>query len=113
MKLFGTILLASTIYFKGQAAEETKTLEATHRVVITTDYLDRLVAEALSHNVSLQAAGSRLRAAVLNAEAVRTWEDPTAFFGGSVYSEKGFNPSEEGNLAYGIEQKLRSGAGRP
>jgi len=27
-------------------------------------------------------------------------------FGGSVYSDKGFKPSEEGDLAYGIEEKL-------
>jgi outer membrane protein TolC len=29
-----------------------------------------------------------------------------AMFGGSVYSDKGFKPEEDGNLAYGIEQKL-------
>jgi outer membrane protein TolC len=29
-----------------------------------------------------------------------------AIFGGSVYSDKGFKPSEDGNLAYGVEQKL-------
>jgi outer membrane protein TolC len=27
-------------------------------------------------------------------------------FGGSVYSEKGFKPSEDGDLVYGLEQKL-------
>jgi outer membrane protein TolC len=29
-----------------------------------------------------------------------------ALFGGSVYSSQGFKPSEEGNLAYGVEEKL-------
>src|SRR6185369_2169940 len=42
----------------------------------------------------------------LNAEAVRTWEDPMAMLGGSVYGSRGFSPSEDGNLAYGVEQKL-------
>src|SRR5947208_106499 len=55
---------------------------------------------------SLKAADPRGRSAALNAEAVRTWEDPIAMFGGSVYSSRGFDPSEDGNLAYGVEQKL-------
>src|SRR5881409_3355843 len=82
MKLFGTILIASASLLNGWAAE------------------------ARTNNPSLKAADSRVRSATLNAEAVRTWEDPTALFGGSVYSSRGFNPSEDGNLAYGVEQKL-------
>src|SRR5437016_9265788 len=29
-----------------------------------------------------------------------------AMLGGSLYSARGFSPSEDGNLAYGVEQKL-------
>jgi cobalt-zinc-cadmium efflux system outer membrane protein len=68
--------------------------------------INRLVAEARTNNPSLKAADSRVRSAALNAEAVRTWEDPMAMLGGSVYSARGFSPSEDGNLAYGVEQKL-------
>ena len=78
----------------------------TNAVVISTDYINRLVAEARTNHPALKAADSRVRAATLNAGAVRTWEDPMAMFGGSVYSEKGFKPDEDGNLAYGVEQKL-------
>ena len=63
--------------------------------------INRLVAEARTNNPSLKAADSRVRSAALNAQSVRTWEDPMAMFGGSVYSDRGFNPSEDGNLAYG------------
>jgi outer membrane protein TolC len=100
MKIVGIILLASGGLLNVQAAEETGS------VVISTDYINRLVVEARTNNPALKAADSRVRAATFNAEGVRAWEDPTATFGGSVYSPRGFNPSEDGNLAYGVEEKL-------
>ena len=106
MKLFGTVLFASASLLNGQAAEDVKPVDTTNAVVITTPYIDRLFSEGRANNPSLKAADSRVRSATLNAEAVRTWEDPMAMVGGSVYSSRGFNPSEDGNLAYGVEQKL-------
>src|SRR5216117_136332 len=106
MKLFRTILIASASLLNGWAAEDAKPVTATNVVVITTAFINRLVAEARTNNPSLKAADSRVRSAALNAETVRTWEDPMAMFGGSVYSDKGFKPDEDGNLAYGVEQKL-------
>jgi len=79
---------------------------AAHAVVISTDYINRLVAEARTNNPSLKAADSRVRSATLTAEAVRTWEDPMAMVGGSTFSARGFDPAQEGDLAYGLEQKL-------
>ena len=108
MKFVGTILiglLTSGSLLNGWTAEDAKPV-TTNNVVITTDYIDRLVAEARTNNPSLKAADSRIRSAVLNAQAVRTWEDPMAMFGGSVYSPRGFSASEDGDLAYGVEQKL-------
>jgi len=99
MKLFGTILIVSATLRTVQAEEEEKAAGATHIVVISTDYINRLVAEARTNNPSLKAADSRVRSAALNAEAVRTWEDPMALFGGSVYGSRGFDASEDGNLA--------------
>lgn len=98
--------MASASLLTGRAAEDALPVEATNVVVITTGYIDRLIAEARTNNPSLKAADSRVRSATLNAEAVRTWEDPTALFGGSVYSPQGFSASEDGDLAYGVEQKL-------
>ena len=105
MKIIGTILFVSAGLLNAGAAEA-RSVEATDPVVISTALINRLVAEARTNNPSLKAADSRVRSAALNAEAVRTWEDPMAMFGGSVYSSRGFDPSAEGNLAYGVEQKL-------
>jgi outer membrane protein TolC len=100
MKIFGTILLVSAGLLNIQAAEDVRP------VVISTDYINSLVAEARTNNPSLKAADSRVRSATLNAGAVRTWDDPTAMFGGSTFSSRGFDPAQEGDLAYGLEQKL-------
>src|SRR5712691_3915168 len=106
MKFIGTILFVSAGLLNARAADDARTVEATNTVLISTALINRLVAEARTNNPSLKAADSRVRSAALNAEAVRTWEDPMAMFGGSVYSARGFSPSEDGNLAYGVEQKL-------
>src|SRR5260221_8307046 len=106
MKKFGIILLVSLGALNTHAFENAATVVATSGVVITTGLINRLVAEARTNNPSLKAADSRVRSATLNAEAVRAWDDPMAAFGGSVYSDKGFKPNEDGNLVYGIEQKL-------
>src|SRR5437773_9626981 len=106
MKFIGTILFVSAGLLNARAADDARSVEATNAVVISTAFINRLVAEARTNNPSLKAADSRVRSAALNAEAVRTWEDPMAMFGGSVYSSRGFDPSEDGNLAYGVEQKL-------
>lgn len=106
MKRLGTILLASVSLLNAWAAEEARPAVSTNGVLITTELINRLVAEARTNNPSLKAADSRVRSAEFNAQSVRTWEDPTALVGGSVYSSQGFSPSEEGNLAYGVEQKL-------
>jgi len=71
MKLFGSILIASASLLNGWTAEESKPGAPTNVVVITTDFINRLVAEARTNNPSLKAADSRVRSATLNAEAVR------------------------------------------
>src|SRR5438093_10802706 len=106
MKNPGIILLLSAAVLNTRAADDEPLAENTNVVVITTGYINRLVAEARTNNPSLKAADSRVRSATLNAQGIRTWEDPMAMFGGSVYSDKGFKPDEDGNLGYVIEQKL-------
>src|SRR3989441_835390 len=106
MKFIGTILFVSAGLLNARAADDARSVETTNAVVISTAFINRLVAEARTNNPSLKAADSRVRSSALNAEAVRTWEDPMAMFGGSVYSSRGFNPSEDGNLSYGVEQRL-------
>jgi outer membrane protein TolC len=75
-------------------------------VSITPELLDQLVAEGRSHSPGLQAAGARVEAATAAVDAVRTWEDPTASFGVWAPGPGGFRSSDQGNLIYGIDQKL-------
>jgi outer membrane protein, heavy metal efflux system len=105
MKSISLFLFASAALTQAQppaAGDDTRS----NPVVITSQYVARLIDEARTNNPSLRAADSKVRSATFNAESIRTWEDPNGSFGGSVYSSKGFKPSEDGNLAYGVEQKL-------
>jgi cobalt-zinc-cadmium efflux system outer membrane protein len=73
---------------------------------ITPDLVDRLVLEAQGKNPAIQAAGARTQAANSVVGGVRTWDDPTASFGLWTSSTRGFSSSEQGNLVYGLEQRL-------
>ena len=106
MKILTTIFLICGGVLTARAESSSPVDAATNAVVISTELINRLANEARTNNPGLRAAGSRANAASLNAEAVRTWEDPMAMVGGSVYSSRGFKPSEDGDLAYGVEQKL-------
>jgi outer membrane protein TolC len=75
-------------------------------IAVTPKLLDRLQAEAEGGNPALRAAEVRTEASNAAVSSVRTWDDPTASFGISEPSSRGFQSSEEGNLIYGIDQKL-------
>ena len=79
---------------------------STNSVAIDSAFINALVKEARTNNPSVKAGDARVRSATFNEQSIRTWEDPMGMFGGSVYSDKGFRASEDGNLAYGVEQKL-------
>ncbi len=64
------------------------------------------MAEAQGRNPALQAAGARVQAANSSVAAVRTWEDPTASFGVWAPGSGGFQSSQQGNLVYGLDEKL-------
>lgn len=100
---FSAFLILSTSPVGLRATESAPNSEP---VEITPEFLDGLVAEAQAHNPALQAAGAQTEAANAAVAAVRTWEDPTASFGIWAPSARGFSSSEEGNLVYGLEQKL-------
>jgi outer membrane protein TolC len=106
MKTLTTILFVTAGLANLQAAESVRTVDPVNAVVISAGYIDQLVVEARTNNPALKAAESRVRSATLNAEAVRTWDDPMANFGGSVFGERGFKPSAQGDLSYGIQQNL-------
>ena len=102
-KKFPVIVLLFLAHSGLRAGEPQSTSE---RIEITPELIDRLVVEAQGRNPALQAAGARAEAATAAVAAVRTWDDPTASFGLWAPSSRGFQSSEEGNLIYGLEQRL-------
>lgn len=101
-------------------------------VEITARYLTRLTEGLREQSPSLLAAGARVKAAEAGVGAVRVWEDPMFKFGGAVGQQReeeimfispggghgpaattqratimmGFDPRDDGDLAYGLDQKL-------
>jgi cobalt-zinc-cadmium efflux system outer membrane protein len=73
---------------------------------VTVDYLNALIEEARTNNPGLRAARAMQEAAAVRTESVRVWEDPEFRFGGTVASSRGPELSEDGDLTYGLEQKL-------
>ena len=73
---------------------------------LTPDTVNQWVEIMRTSHPALGAARERSRAASLNAAGIRRIADPKALVGGAVYSAQGMDPSEEGNLVYGVEQTL-------
>ncbi len=59
-----------------------------------------------TNHPALAAARSRVTADTRAAEAVRRWDDPVANVGGYLYNTTWMMPQEQGDLSYGVEQKL-------
>jgi outer membrane protein TolC len=73
---------------------------------ITSEWIDRLAAEAEERNPALQAAKVRAEAANSAVSSVRTWEDPVASLGLWAPGPGGFSSRDQGNIIYGIDEKL-------
>lgn len=91
----------------GWTAQSTLALAtATNVVQLTPLHINQFVDEMRTNHPALQALESRARAAGFGTNGVRTWEDPVFTFGGVAASSRGPKLSEEGDLVYGLEQKL-------
>ena len=86
--------------------EAASVADGTNAIPLSSTVLTALFDEARTKNSGLRAAEARVNASQLGTETVRNWEDPKFTFGAAVASPRGFRESEEGNLIYGIEQKL-------
>jgi outer membrane protein TolC len=76
-------------------------------LTVVTPALVSAYSETLRTNhPALRAARSRVTAATLEAQAVRRWDDPMATVGGSVFNSSWMTPQEQGDVTYGVEQKL-------
>lgn len=73
--------------------------------VVESPLIHRLEAELRSHHPALQSLSRLAQAERLNAEATRTWADPSLQFGGAVYRYSSMSP-EYGDLVYGVQQRL-------
>jgi cobalt-zinc-cadmium efflux system outer membrane protein len=101
-----TLWIAAALTAKGAAAAPDSPSRATNRVAITAQLIAGLAAEARTNQPALRAADERVAAAIFNVQSVRHWEDPMARFGGTVFSDNGMDAAQQGNLTYGVEQKL-------
>src|SRR5262245_30182711 len=79
---------------------------STNAIPLTPAYVAQLAEEMATNHPALKASSARIRAAQHGTNAVRTWEDPTVKLGGTTASSRGPVLSEDGDLLYGLEQKL-------
>jgi outer membrane protein TolC len=87
-------------------ATETDDRAPTNGVIITSDFIAQLMDGAQTNNPGQLAADSRAKAAAANVGSIRVWDDPMFMFGGNVFSPQGFSPSANGDLVYGLQEKL-------
>jgi outer membrane protein TolC len=73
---------------------------------ITPALVDDLLSEANGRNPAVLAAGARADAATAAVDSVRTWEDPVFTLGVWGSTPRGVPASQQGNVLYGIEEKL-------
>lgn len=104
MKLPFYILLIAAMPVR--AIDAPRLQAETNATILTPALLGQWAEEARAGHPVLRGANARASAARANIESVRTWDDPTFTFGGTVASSRGPNLSEDGNLIYGLEQKL-------
>jgi len=76
-------------------------------LALTPALLKSLSAEMRTNHPALRAARSRADAAIFNANGIRKWDDPMLMLGNvSPGPGRSMAVQEDGNLIYGIEQKL-------
>jgi cobalt-zinc-cadmium efflux system outer membrane protein len=79
---------------------------ADERIEITPALIDRLLQDAKVGNPGIGASNARADAAMADADSVRTWADPTVSLGLWKSTPRGMSASQEGNIIYGVRQKL-------
>ena len=88
-------------------AEPSLDVPATNIVRLAPAYMNQLAEQMRSNHPALRSAAALTAAARFATNAVRVWEDPMFKFGGSVAdSARGPSLAEDGDLLYGVEQKL-------
>ena len=108
MKMLLPVLICSGWCLATNAAEgPVHRIGATNVVRLSSAYLNQLAEQMRTNHPSLRAAAARTRAAEAATNSVRIWADPELTFGGAVADgARGSQLREDGNLLYGVEQKL-------
>jgi len=75
-------------------------------VPLTPALINQLAEELNTNSPALAAVAARTNAAARAVAAVRTWEDPMAVAGYMFSPDQDMTRQDEGDVAYGIEQKL-------
>lgn len=75
-------------------------------VRLTPEVINQLAEELFTNSPALSAALARSNAAAAAVSAVRTWEDPMAKVGYMFSDDPMMMRMEEGDIFYGVEQKL-------
>lgn len=78
----------------------------TNALVLTPELVNQFADELRTNHPALAAAAARTNAAARAAAAVRTWEDPMARTAYMFAYDGSMMPMEEGDLLWGVEQKL-------
>ncbi len=73
---------------------------------VTLEWIEAQSATLNTNHPALKAARARFDAANSQAAGTRRFADPTVRLGGSVFDERHMMARDEGNLVYGLEQKL-------
>ena len=73
--------------------------------VVDSALIQRLESELRSRHPALRSLSQLAEAERLNAQATRTWADPSLQLGGAVYRSPFMSP-EYGDLVYGVQQRL-------
>jgi outer membrane protein TolC len=105
-KRFSTVCIVLSSLTVAVRAEVASPAAPQPTVEITPGFVDKLLVEAREHSPAIAAAGARADSAASAVDGVRTWEDPMFIVGLSLPTARGFKSSEEGNVIYGVEQKL-------
>src|SRR5262245_17805382 len=78
----------------------------TNVIRLTSTYLNQLADALRTNHPGLRAFDARVKAASHATNAIRGWDEPAFKFGGVVASDRGPILREDGDLVYGVDQKL-------
>jgi outer membrane protein TolC len=80
--------------------------DETNAVRLTPAFLNSLTEILRTNHPGLQALQARTRASSHATRAIKTWDDPMFKIGGVVATDRGPNLEEDGDIIYGLDQRL-------